>query len=105
MRHPAYTESALWNLRARCQKNGVAPAFVKQNSKLMVCEIKFLRWIEDRDCLVREEVEKLEREKHLIGQKIESAAHSNSPTHKNLTLKSKTGANTLPNQLELFAGI
>ena len=54
MRHPAFSESSLRWLIFNESSNGLHPAIKRVGRKVLVNELKFLRWIEDNECLVRE---------------------------------------------------
>jgi len=58
MRHEAFSEASLRALIFNAKKNGLWPAITRVGRKVLIHEGKFLRWIEDRSCLVREEAEK-----------------------------------------------
>jgi len=55
MRHEAFTESAFRYLIFNEKENGLWPAIKRVGRKVVIDENKFIRWIENPDCLKHEE--------------------------------------------------
>ena len=53
MRHEAFTESSFRYLIFNAEENGLSPAIKRVGRKVLLHENKFLAWIDDPDCLVR----------------------------------------------------
>lgn len=54
MRHPAFSESSFRWLIFNEKENGLHPAIIRVGRKVLINEMKFLRWIEDNQCLINE---------------------------------------------------
>lgn len=86
MRHPAFSQSALRALIFKADQNGLAPAITRVGRKVLIEEDKFIRWLKDDKCLVREEESKLKENPYLVS---DQNTPKKSETPKNKTAKTK----------------
>lgn len=54
LRHEAFTESSFRYLIFNAKENGLEPAIKRVGRKVLIHEIKFLRWIEDPSSLIKD---------------------------------------------------
>jgi len=88
MRHTAFSESALRALIFKADQNGLAPAITRVGRKVLTDEDKFIRWLKDNKCLVREEESKLKENPYLVSDQ-DTPKKSETPKSKTAQTKKK----------------